>query len=62
MGRVGIVVLLALTAYTAFVIIHALIVHHPETGVFWAAIALLCMFLLLLLGVLSRVMRSRRPR
>ena len=58
--QIAIVMMLALATYTAFVIVRALIEHHPETGVFRTAIGLLCVFLLLLLTVLTRAMRLRR--
>ena len=60
--RVLAVLLAAETIYTAYDVVHAVLSEHHNTNVFWAAIALLCLFVALQLGVLRGIVRSRRPR
>lgn len=48
--------------YTAYDVVHAVISRHHNTNVFWAAIALLCLFVAVQLGVLRGIVRSHRPR
>jgi hypothetical protein len=58
--RVGFVVLVAFDARVAWAVIHASVNHHPNTGLFWTSIGLLCVVFLVVLWVLRRLGRSLR--
>jgi hypothetical protein len=48
----------AFAGYMIFVILHAVVGGHPETGVFWSAIALLGVLALISLLAVRRLTRS----
>ena len=53
--RVIFLLLVAFNVRDAFVVIHAIASRHPDTGVFWAGVGLLCAAFLFVLWVLRRM-------